>query len=134
MGDEVIVSLRAAANAPIERILLRTCPDGEQFFAEMRIEESQSSTACTWWSAKLRRTSPALIDGGFQVLLAEENILAYILRELFTGKISTVINGNLPLPCPQACKSGEQFLDVGIFIPSAGYNELHVKHASSVEK
>jgi len=27
---------------------------------------------------QLRRTSPALIDGGFQVLLAEENILAYL--------------------------------------------------------
>ena len=27
---------------------------------------------------KLRRTSPALIDGGFQVLLVEENVLAYL--------------------------------------------------------
>jgi len=86
---------------------------------------------------KLRRTSPALINGGFQVLLAEENILAYLrdtdeeqiivvgnrgpaeypagslpvalggipdgaqFRELFSGKTSTVINGNLPLPALQ---------------------------------
>jgi hypothetical protein len=78
-----------------------------------------------------------LIDGGFQVLLAEENILAYLrdtdeeqiivvgnrgpaeypagslpvalggipdgaqFRELFSGKTSTVINGNLPLPALQ---------------------------------
>jgi alpha-glucosidase len=83
---------------------------------------------------KLRRTSPALIDGGFQVLLAEENVLAYLrdtdeqqvivignrgpaerpaaplpvrlgalqdgieFQELFTGQISTVSHGNLPLP------------------------------------
>lgn len=58
MGDEVTIRLRAAVDAPIERILLRTCPDGEQFFAEMHIEESQSSTTCTWWSAKLRLNMP----------------------------------------------------------------------------
>jgi hypothetical protein len=82
----------------------------------------------------MRRTSPALIDGGFQVLLVEENILAYLrdtdeeqiivignrgaaeysagalpvqhgaiadgiaFQELFSGQISTVINGSLPLP------------------------------------
>ncbi len=56
LGDEVTIRLRAAADSPIERILLRTCPDGEQFFAEMKIEET--SSACTWWQAKLHLSMP----------------------------------------------------------------------------
>jgi len=40
---------------------------------------------------KLRRTSPALIDGGFQVLLAEENVLAY-LRD--TDEQQIIVIGN----------------------------------------
>jgi len=56
LGDEVTIRLRAAADSPIERILLRTCPDGEQFFAEMKIEET--SSACNWWQAKLHLSMP----------------------------------------------------------------------------
>jgi alpha-glucosidase len=40
---------------------------------------------------KLRRTCPALIDGGFQVLLAEENVLAY-LRD--TEEEQVIVIGN----------------------------------------
>jgi alpha-glucosidase len=40
---------------------------------------------------KLRRTSPALIEGGFQVLLAEENVLAY-LRD--TNEQQIIVVGN----------------------------------------
>lgn len=40
---------------------------------------------------KLRRTSPALIDGGFQVLLVEENVLAY-LRD--TDEEQIIVIGN----------------------------------------
>ena len=58
LGDEVTIRLRAAVDAPIERILLRTCPDGEQFFAEMQIENSGNSSACNWWQAKLRLSMP----------------------------------------------------------------------------
>jgi alpha-glucosidase len=58
LGDEVTIRLRAALDAPIERLLLRTCPDGEQFFAEMQIEESQESSVCNWWTAKLRLSMP----------------------------------------------------------------------------
>ncbi len=50
LGDEVSIRLRAATHAPIERILLRTCPDGAVF------------------------------------------------QELFTGQMSTISNGNLPIP------------------------------------
>ena len=56
LGDEISIRLRSATDAPIERILLRTCPDGEQFFAEMKIEEK--SSVCTWWQAKLTLTMP----------------------------------------------------------------------------
>ncbi|MBI5945775.1 MAG: maltodextrin glucosidase [Chloroflexi bacterium] len=56
LGDEISIRLRSGTDAPIERVLLRTCPDGEQFFAEMQIEET--SSACNWWQAKLRLTMP----------------------------------------------------------------------------
>ena len=56
LEDEIIIRLRSATDAPIERILLRTCPDGEQFFAEMKIEETSST--CTWWQAKLHLSMP----------------------------------------------------------------------------
>lgn len=58
LGDEVTIRLRAAKGAPIERILLRTCPDGEQFFSEMQIDDTQESPVCNWWQAKLRSTMP----------------------------------------------------------------------------
>jgi hypothetical protein len=34
IGDEVTLRLRAAVEAPIERLLLRTCPDGAQLFVQ----------------------------------------------------------------------------------------------------
>jgi len=36
IGNEVTLRLRIAVDAPLERLLLRTCPDGEQFFSEMK--------------------------------------------------------------------------------------------------
>jgi alpha-glucosidase len=58
LGDEVTIRLRTTVNAPIERILLRTCPDGEQFFAEMQSEEVSAKSACRWWRASLRLSMP----------------------------------------------------------------------------
>jgi alpha-glucosidase len=55
-GDEVEVRLRAAPDAPIERVLLRTCPDGEQAFVEMTPETA--GPACRWWSARLTLSMP----------------------------------------------------------------------------
>lgn len=52
-GDEVTIRVRSLSNAPIERLLLRFCPDGEQFFAEMHREAGESNAPCQWWSAKL---------------------------------------------------------------------------------
>jgi len=56
LGGEIGIRLRSATDAPIERILLRTCPDGEQFFAEMKIEETNS--VCNWWTARLKLSMP----------------------------------------------------------------------------
>jgi len=58
LGDEVTIRLRAAVAAPIERILLRTCPDGEQFFAEMHKEEAPAMSACSWWRVSLKLGMP----------------------------------------------------------------------------
>lgn len=56
IGSEVQVRLRAASDAPIERLLLRSCPDGEQFFTEMF--PSADEPACRWWQATLRLSMP----------------------------------------------------------------------------
>jgi alpha-glucosidase len=60
LGDEVVLRLRAGHAAPIERILLRTCPDGEQEFVEMQLEDSptRAAAACRWWRANLRLNMP----------------------------------------------------------------------------
>jgi len=61
LGDEVTLRLRAGADVPLERMVLRTCPDGEQFFTEMRPEpptEAPAGPACRWWQATLPLTMP----------------------------------------------------------------------------
>jgi alpha-glucosidase len=58
-GDEVIIRLRASVDAPLERVLLRSAPDGEQFFKVMQEEPSMDArTACRWWRVQLRLTMP----------------------------------------------------------------------------
>jgi alpha-glucosidase len=58
IGDEITIRLRTAVEAPIERLLLRTCPDGEQFFAEMHPAAAQPDPACRWWEATLHLSMP----------------------------------------------------------------------------
>ena len=58
LGDEVTLRLRIADDASIEHILLRTAPDGEQFFVEMHPAPSQPNPACRWWEATLRLSMP----------------------------------------------------------------------------
>jgi alpha-glucosidase len=58
IGDTVTLRLRTSHGAPIERVLLRTCPDGEQAFTELHRE--RSSDACEWWSVTIRITMPSL--------------------------------------------------------------------------
>jgi alpha-glucosidase len=66
IGDEVTLRLRTSTNAPIERMLLRTCPDGEQFFAEMHPSQSQPNPACRWWEVTIRLNMPVT---GYRFLL-----------------------------------------------------------------
>jgi alpha-glucosidase len=55
IGAEVTIRLRAGLDAPIQRILFRTCPDGEQLFVEM---QPQKSPACVWWQTTCKIGMP----------------------------------------------------------------------------
>jgi len=48
LGDGVRLRVRAAPGAPIDRLFLRTTPDGEQRFEELR--EVAPGPACRWWA------------------------------------------------------------------------------------
>src|SRR5688572_18273989 len=58
IGEEITLRLRASVEAPIERLLVRTGPDGEQFFSEMKPASAQENPACRWWEATLRINMP----------------------------------------------------------------------------
>lgn len=58
IGDHVTLRMRTAVDAPVERLLLRTCPDGEQHFAEMHPAHSQPNPACHWWEVTTRLSMP----------------------------------------------------------------------------
>ena len=74
IGAEVTLRLRAGLDVGIERIFLRTCPDGEQSFVEMRIEDPQpvsSRSVCNWWQVSLRLTMPVTFYR-FLILTAQD--------------------------------------------------------------
>ena len=58
IGDEVTLRLRTGVDAPVERLLLRSCPDGEQHFAEMEPLVNPGNPVCRWWEVTLRITMP----------------------------------------------------------------------------
>jgi alpha-glucosidase len=58
LGDEITLRLRADLQAPIEKVLLRTTPDGEQVFTEM--QPAGQERACRWWQVQLRLNEPLL--------------------------------------------------------------------------
>jgi alpha-glucosidase len=58
VGDEVTLRMRAARGARIERVLLRTSPDGEQLFTEM--SERAGDACCRWWETTVRLTEPVV--------------------------------------------------------------------------
>lgn len=58
IGEEVTLRLRTSAEAPVERLLVRTCPDGEQLFSEMKPASVQTHLACRWWEVPLRINMP----------------------------------------------------------------------------
>jgi alpha-glucosidase len=56
MGDTVRIRVRSGLTAPVERIFLRTTPDGEQAFTELC--RGEPGPACTWWEATVRLSMP----------------------------------------------------------------------------
>jgi alpha-glucosidase len=58
IGDGVAVRVRTSAGSGVERVLLRTVPDGEQTFTEMR--RVGEGAAWTWWEASLELREPVV--------------------------------------------------------------------------
>ncbi len=60
IGDLATLRLRAGLETPIEMVLLRTCPDGEQRFTPMSPEAQPSDrqVGCCWWQVTIRLTQP----------------------------------------------------------------------------
>jgi alpha-glucosidase len=56
IGDRVRLLVRAGLEAPVDRIVLRTTPDGEQVFEELR--EVEAGRAARWWELTLRIAMP----------------------------------------------------------------------------
>jgi len=51
LGETISIRLRAPVSAPIEQVVLRTFPNGEQQLTEMQPEGEEAGWL--WWSAKL---------------------------------------------------------------------------------
>jgi alpha-glucosidase len=56
IGDEIRLRVRAGFDEPVDRIFLRTTPDGEQAFTELR--ETAPGPACRWWEVTVRLEMP----------------------------------------------------------------------------
>ena len=58
IGDRLTIRLRTAVWAPVEHILLRYTPDGEQQFIEMQGQPAIPGSACRWWETQLTLHMP----------------------------------------------------------------------------
>ncbi len=58
LGDEVTIRLRMALTSPVQQVLLRTSPDGEQHYTSLHPEDLDQSGACRWWRTSIRLTMP----------------------------------------------------------------------------
>ena len=70
-GERVTISLRAPGSAPIERVLLRTAPDGENHLTPMTRNRDEQGWA--WWQADLPATMPRN-PYRFKIYSADEGI------------------------------------------------------------
>jgi alpha-glucosidase len=64
LNDIGTIRLRAHPQTPIERVLLRTCPDGEQVFVAMQPRDVNA--VYRWWEASIKVTMPLT---GYRFLL-----------------------------------------------------------------
>ena len=58
LGQAVTLRLRAGLDAPVQRVLLCTCPDGEQRLEELQAFDPQPGAACRWWQITLTVRMP----------------------------------------------------------------------------
>ena len=58
LGDDVILRLRAAPNASIQRVLLHSEDDGEGYFLPMTAEGVPPKATARWWRAELTLKMP----------------------------------------------------------------------------
>ena len=58
LGDEVTIRLRMAVSTPIQQVLLRTSPDGEQHYTPLLPENHEQAGICLWWRVTMRLTMP----------------------------------------------------------------------------
>ncbi len=56
VGDEVRLRVRVGLDAPVDRVFVRTAPDGEQVLDELT--EAAPDRACRWFEAVLRLIAP----------------------------------------------------------------------------
>ncbi|MBX3086599.1 MAG: maltodextrin glucosidase [Anaerolineae bacterium] len=75
LGDRVTIKLRAPASAPIQRVFLRTAPDGENHLEAMH--ETWRDDHLAWWSVEMPVVMPAN-PYRFKLLTAEG---AYFLNQ-----------------------------------------------------
>ncbi|MBN1965992.1 MAG: maltodextrin glucosidase, partial [Anaerolineae bacterium] len=57
-GETVTLRLRTGSDAPVRRVFIRTCPDGEQFFQAM--QPLEATPPVQWWQGELSATMPAV--------------------------------------------------------------------------
>ncbi len=74
IGDTVTIRLRAALNAPIRQVFLRTAPDGEQDISPMHPEAQNQAAVCRWWRASIRLTMPVT---SYRFLILSEDITSW---------------------------------------------------------
>jgi alpha-glucosidase len=64
LGDEVWLRVRSGLDAPVDRVLVRTTPDGEQAFTELRV--TRTTPVARWWETVVPLRMPVT---GYRFLL-----------------------------------------------------------------
>ncbi len=71
IGATVQLRLRASLEAPLQRVYIRTCPDGEQELLEMK--RAPDTEVSQWWEGELRLGMP-LVNYRFYLLTPDSSL------------------------------------------------------------
>lgn len=71
IGAVAKLRLRASLDAPLERVYIRTCPDGEQALSQMH--RSLDTEAAQWWEGEVRISMP-LMNYRFYLLTPDRSL------------------------------------------------------------